>query len=279
MNNLTVAPYFSGYFADTNMFPGDGIPGSRWERGELNPSELIVGHNSKDGTSAFYGTAPTLGLVPPDKKQTTLADYKAALVTTWGSEIASKIESQYPLERFQNSPQSAFVQTDADAFVICPARALARMAQTAGRKVYVYEFAHYQPNRVRDNGFGCDAGVELDVVHPDPTSVEKGWATHGAEIKYVFGTTVGPDQLGPPYNKTHCDFHPSERQLSNKIMGHWSALAATGDPNSNAIPGVKWPLYNGVEVLNFMLKDFDGQDSHIINDPHKDDCDFWNSLF
>eukprot|EP01060_Flectonema_neradi_P036527 TRINITY_DN7040_c0_g2_i1.p1 TRINITY_DN7040_c0_g2~~TRINITY_DN7040_c0_g2_i1.p1 ORF type:complete len:571 (+),score=49.19 TRINITY_DN7040_c0_g2_i1:49-1761(+) len=280
MNNLTVAPYFSGYFADKNVFPEDGIPGPRWERGELNPTELIIGHNSKDGTAAFYGTAPTLGLVPPDKKQTTPESYKNALVTTWGAEIAAKIERQYPLSRFENSPQSAFIQTDADAFVICPVRALAKKANQAGKKVFMYEFSHFQPNRVTANGFGCDAGVELDVVHPTPTNVESGWASHGAEIKYAFGTVVGPDELGPPYNKTHCDFHPAERELSNKMMAHWASLAATGNPNGDAVPGIHWPEYNnGQNILKLMLKDYDGADTHIVEDPHKSDCDFWEALF
>ena len=70
MNDLALAPYFSGYFADEYVIPGDSAE-RRWQQGQINPEAMIVGHVSKDGTAGFYGTAPTLGLVPPDKKEVT----------------------------------------------------------------------------------------------------------------------------------------------------------------------------------------------------------------
>ena len=42
-----------------------------WKSGSINPEEMVVGFASKDGTAAFYGVAPTLGLIKPDKKQVT----------------------------------------------------------------------------------------------------------------------------------------------------------------------------------------------------------------
>lgn len=70
MNDPKQAPYFSGYFDDDFVIPGNDISG-RWQKGAINPTHMIVGANSKDGTSAFYGIAPVLGLVPPDRPQTT----------------------------------------------------------------------------------------------------------------------------------------------------------------------------------------------------------------
>ena len=51
------------------------------------------------GTSAFYGTAPTLGNIAPDKRETDPADYTAALHAAWGTELGDKVAAQYPLER------------------------------------------------------------------------------------------------------------------------------------------------------------------------------------
>ena len=121
MNDPAVAPYFSGYFDDSFVVPGDIE--ARWEHGDINPTELIVGHNSKDGTAGFYGTAPTLGLIAADKKQTSAADYEKAVRSAWGVH-ADRVLAQYPLHQYGGSPQAAFIQADADAFVICPSIAV-----------------------------------------------------------------------------------------------------------------------------------------------------------
>jgi len=79
MDDLALAPYFSGYFVDAAVVSAS--PEELWRRaaaggggggsGILVPRALIVGATSKDGTAGFYGTAPTLGNVPPDPKQVT----------------------------------------------------------------------------------------------------------------------------------------------------------------------------------------------------------------
>ena len=157
MNDLVVAPYFSGYFEDSYAnqakakpsqakprqatpsplcrYVVDGAPEAAWKAGAIVPSALIVGYTSKDGTSAFYGTAPTLGNIPPDPKQTDAAAYQAALAAAWGKHAAA-VEMQYPLAEYDGSPQAAYIQADADAFVICPAFAIARWAAQAGLDVW-----------------------------------------------------------------------------------------------------------------------------------------------
>ena len=41
-----------------------------------------------------------------------------------------------------------------------------------------------------------------------------GWATHGAETHFVFGTGVGADGCGPPNVLRNCSFAPAERKLA-----------------------------------------------------------------
>ena len=115
---------------------------------------------------------------------------------------ADKVMKQYPIAAYNSSIQAAFIQADADAYVICPTLQLARDASTvSGRNVYVYEFAVFHPNRDDPRGFGCDNGVELDVVSAfDPVTTT--WASHGSEVQFVFGTEHGSDGLGPPNNYT-----------------------------------------------------------------------------
>ena len=61
------------------------------------PAGAPMVHDSSmpSGTSAFYGTAPTLGLIDPDKKQTSPADYHAALIAAWGPALAPQVLAQY----------------------------------------------------------------------------------------------------------------------------------------------------------------------------------------
>ena len=168
-----------------NMTPGEA-PSL-----EMKPIQVaIAGFNSKDGTAAFYGIAPTMGFVPPDQKQlhglknslvrsksgakqrkasrfllvecrlvaleirTNASDYENAIRKVWGSkadavpwlftmgfcwndlfgvidiaqifrieeyrQLYHEVLQQYPLSRFDGSPQKAFLQADADSMVICP---------------------------------------------------------------------------------------------------------------------------------------------------------------
>lgn len=63
MNDAALAPYFSGYFVDPAVVTQP--PEVLWRAGALVPTALLLGATSKDGTAAFYGTAPTCALVHP----------------------------------------------------------------------------------------------------------------------------------------------------------------------------------------------------------------------
>ncbi|CAE7183878.1 CES2 [Symbiodinium pilosum] len=273
MNDPSVAPYFSGYFEDPGLLPAPAE--TLWAAGMINPKSVIAGHNSKDGTAAFYGVAPTLGLVPGDKNQTLPADYEEAIRKVWGSQSMAVLQ-QYPLTRFEGSPQKAFLQVDADSMVICPAYQLLR-GICAFVDTWSYEFAHYIPSRLRADGFGCSNGAELDVTPPRQSEYTKLFAMHGDEVKFVFGNEVGPDGLGPPNNRTICTFDSGERQLSKQMRAHWAAFA------TGARPLISWPRYNGTaaEAATLVFSDpaADGLGIAVQGGMHAADCDFWQKLW
>eukprot|EP00040_Diaphanoeca_grandis_P034062 m.209755 g.209755 ORF g.209755 m.209755 type:complete len:597 (+) comp33050_c1_seq6:89-1879(+) len=284
MDNLTLAPYFSGYFDDELIVPGNNAE-VRWATGLINPEQIIFGHTSKDGTAAFYGSAPTLGMISPDANQTSPQDYTNAVVATWGKDLSQKLLKQYPLEAYGGSPQSAFIQSDADAFVICPSYSVGNYAVANGRSVWSYEFAHFQASTVHPKGWGCDNGVELDVAAGYNTEENKRWATHGSGFHFAFGNTDGPDGCGPPNMLTHCPFNPAEETLSQQMMAYWASFAKTGDPNNGCVFNgkkcVEWPQYGGPNGTTQLLVDgaVDAASLGPVKGMHASDCQFWKTVF
>merc|ERR1711871_1815577 len=139
--------------------------------------------------------------------------YNKSMRAAWG-EHAEAVMGHYPLALHASVPAAA-IDADADAYVVCPSRKVVGYAAKAGRRVWVSEFAHFKPSTVQPlgcsgcgphgcKGFGCDNGVELDVVPGHHTNTTKLWATHGAEFQFIFGTVTGPDGVGP--NQTFCFF-------------------------------------------------------------------------
>eukprot|EP00658_Telonema_sp_P-2_P085219 TRINITY_DN9671_c0_g7_i1.p1 TRINITY_DN9671_c0_g7~~TRINITY_DN9671_c0_g7_i1.p1 ORF type:complete len:559 (-),score=75.67 TRINITY_DN9671_c0_g7_i1:112-1788(-) len=282
MNNLTLAPYFSGYFEDPTLFPTNRI-GDRWARGQINPSEAIIGFNSKDGTAGFYGSAPTLGLVKPDRREVSKQAYVAAQRSTWGLS-ADSVLAAYPMSKYKESAQAAFIQSDADCYVICPALQISRWTSAAAHRVWSYEFGHFQPSRSRPDGFGCDNGVELDLVDKREGSAGSvGWATHGAETHFMFGTVIGADGLGPPNNLSHCDFNPGEDHLSQVMMRYWSNFISRGDPNGDGGDDVvHWPQYtveNGWPTQMLVDDTADNTTLGPVSGRHNEQCAFWSSWY
>jgi hypothetical protein len=79
------------------------------------------------------------------------------------------------------TPQEALIAADGDAYVICPSREIARLVATqAPVPTFAYEFAHYKSHN-------CDVGQPYDVL--DINSSHPGWASHGMDVQYTFGTT------------------------------------------------------------------------------------------
>jgi len=130
----------------------------------------------------------------------------------------------------------------------------------------------------------------LMLCHVVPAShMNRGWATHGAETHYVFGTQRGGDGLGPPNNYTYCPFTaPGELQLARTMGAYWSALARSGDPNDGCtmVEGecIHWPQIGSSkgglisQILVAGVSDGRGNLGP-QRDMYVDNCGFWGNLF
>lgn len=188
---------------------------------------------------------------------------------------------QYPLERCNTSIVSTFMQVDSDHSVACPTHRIARLLAARGIAVYAFEFAHF-------HHLGCDPAVALGLVSKNsPDTV--GWATHGSDVKFTFGTTEGINAYGQP---VHCEFNAAEQALSLQMQQYWIAFAQSGVPTS-ASAGVAWPLFvdghgtsgdgtGDVEVdaaapFHVLVLEV-GSGLKVKENPHAADCLFWDRL-
>lgn len=241
-------------------------PGKRYESGTaLNVRELIVGMNSKDGTSQYYAQVPFV-------TNASNGNWTANMVARWGEDLAPQVMQQYDYhqERFNGSVQAAFVQADSDFVVACPALRMARSAATGARaaQVFVYQLSHYKK--------GIDVAGELAMI--DDKDVI-GWASHGADIPFVFGQTSGPDL----YWNTKIDvpFTAQEEALSAAVRGYWTRFSARGTPGAEGWP--TWPSLvdescDGGCLLNLQTRAHGGATAIGAGSFKHDDCAFWERV-
>ena len=150
------------------------------------------------------------------------------------------IFSMYPTTAYP-SPRDAAVAVSTDARFVCPARLLVRTAAAhQAQPVFRYHFTH---------SFDLGGGETLGPVH-------------GLELLFVF------DRLGAgAYVPTQ-----SERSLANGMIGYWSRLAGSGDPNGPG--GVSWPRSLSSQDLYLQLDASPAAREGI----RTAQCDFWDKL-
>lgn len=127
-----------------------------------------------------------------------------------------------------------------EAFMVAPARFVARHMAAAGAPTWLYHYA-YVPKARR----GADAG-----------------AAHGAELNLVFGNMDRVSMVGET---------AADGPMSELIQDYWISFARTGDPNGGGRP--RWPAYSarGDELLAFTndgavaLKGFDKQRLDVLD--------------
>ena len=283
-------PTFSGWLLDESLIPGGRPPSSYYlaDPPTTHVDEMILGVTSKDGTAAFYGSAPLANVTGDDA-------YVAHLATAWGSRaLARKIADNYALYRFGGDVSAAFVQADADHYLVCPTLDMARSLNQRPRgswwaawaawwagaappaprsptAAWTYVFSHW-------SDAGCDASLTLLVEayrpwdspydHPLP------FASHGSDIAYTFGNDFGPNGLAgvQPTPRDDCPKAKEERALADAIADYWGSFARDGAPRRQRDTD-KWRR-NAVRKLAVRS---DGGLAN-IDGFKRADCRFWASV-
>jgi para-nitrobenzyl esterase len=234
-------------------------PETLFEANKQAPVPMLEGANTAEG--ALF----TIAALAPYTPVSTGADYTAALTRRFGGANATAIAAQYPVTGDGDAgtggdagtagdagtggdaasgpmaPNDALTEVIADAFVVCPARKLARLHSAAGNKAYLYSF----------NG-------QLTGV---PVAALMGKAFHSAELPYVFGDKY---LLG--------SVPPASQPLVTAIEAYWTQFAHAGDPNGGSNP--MWPLYASATDQNLNLDTTITVGSGL----EKAKCDFWDGV-
>jgi len=173
----------------------------------------------------------------------TQAQYEAAVRAYAGGvqTLADQVLAMYPAKDFGGSPRKAFVAVTTDAKFICTVRYDARLAAQGQTDVPVYRYLYTH---------ALDSGA---------TAVFGAW--HGIELTFVFRHT------------SIAGYAPSagEQALADTIDGAWLALAATGNPSSDAL---SWPRYEPATDPYVQLDDMVTTGQGVRTKY----CDFWDTV-
>jgi len=154
---------------------------------------IILGTNKDEGT-LFH--APIYAKAVADE-----TEMRAALAVRFPNDVDA-IMSHYPVASYP-SANDALAAVTGDAFFVCPARRMARLAEGAGNLTLLYSFEH-----ALENPFFSGLGV-----------------FHSSEIPFVFGNDNYP--LGSIGSAT---------ALVDTIQGSWTQFATSGAVGS-------WPAW------------------------------------
>ena len=207
-------------------------------------------------TAAFYnpGVEPPLG-------DESIKSFRRFIDKEYGTERGPLVAKQYDPARFYNgSTQAAFIQADCDSQLRCPSRTIARALSAAGVRTHFFEFAHFSVA-------GCDSGVTNNVVPKSLVPANRGWAGHGADVQFTFGTEVGPDSN---YKRRRCAFDPEEQALSLAMRTFWTS---TMDADSDEA----WRPFSPQEENVYVFATSRGGGQRL--ESFGDSCEFWDELF
>eukprot|EP01043_Picozoa_sp_COSAG02_P032460 COSAG02_NODE_2170_length_9599_cov_5.637789_6_plen_279_part_00 len=213
----------AGSWAPDNglVFPdAERRPYDYYLAGEVNTGEIMVGGNSMDALGAYE---------LPAGRTLSMLEYHEWMDETWGNETQA-VQAQYPLSRFFGNTNAAYIQASGDCDVVCSQYELARvMSSHDEAQVYVYYF-EYGP------ACGDEAqrrGLTKDWTHGN-------WASHAAEIPWVFGDAFA------------CYRTAAEQRLTASMQQYWTSFAKTGVPTSSDAKTI-WTPYAGGSGGNVLV--------------------------
>jgi len=245
-SNLTIPFLPSGLVSRALVIEPHVLPVDPFDALEQHgaPVPLLIGSTREEESAATAADDPTAILALSE------VAYEAALhadFDQFGVNAEPTVLAFYPASTY-DAPVYALIAAESDAFDITPVRNVARAAAGPNRPaVWRYLYTHRYEN--------------------DPT-LNALRAFHTAELPFVFGS---PQLIfGGPYTPS-----PAELTFTAQLMGYWSRLAKTGNPNG---PGaVEWPRYDS--STDAMLQLDDAPSTLIaINGYHNAQCDYFGPL-
>ena len=207
-----------------------------------SPVPLIVGSNSDEMSFSYvFGAA---------LDDAGYADAVHTFFDRFGAGTGDTILSLYPAADFTN-PNYALESVESDFYYTRNVRNFVRDVSGAQRSpVWRYLFTHRYENPAPQDGFLTQAR-----------------AFHGAETYFLTGSfqTLG----------TSVTYSPSsaELALSEDMMGYWTRLVATGDPNGAT--AVRWLPYDNA---NGDLLQLDDDIATMPGGYRNAQCDFLSTL-
>jgi len=286
-----------GFYADSSLLSkpvGDYFTGSR---SDLNVQAMMIGSTSYDGTSWLLPYAPLSNgqyTSATDKLWNMPHEIDAAKASTGkicAVPVAAKVRELYPItNQALTSPlqsRAAFVQQNSDYAVLCPTLGIAGAASDATKiggaiLVYTYQFDVFHPKC--DGSWLFSTATGLSTAAPPTEAANPKWASHGAEIPWVFDNpSLYLLPTGP-----FCPFVTTEKSnLQDAIMTRWVNFATTLDPNKGAkgtIAGTttmpKWEKH--LAATNALTMVFSLPESQVVSSTNfasgaqKPQCDFFN---
>ena len=113
--------------------------------------------------------------------------------------------------------------------------------------------------------------VIFDYMRVVPLGLMDNWASHGAELVFVFNNTQFNGPLdGKPI---HCLFTEGERQLSSKMQSLWHDIAATSNPSPT-----DWPQFSNTDNVDGKTLRLSLPSSQALGGLKQVDCAFWDAL-
>ncbi|GAA5191452.1 carboxylesterase family protein [Rugosimonospora acidiphila] len=174
----------------------------------------------------------------------TVDDYQNEVESVLGAADAQRVLARYPVSDYA-SPSEALAAVWTDRAWSCPAlttdRALSRYVPT-----YAYEFADENSPWASDS---------------PPPSFATG-AFHASELQYIFDDEQFP---GPATAAQH--------QLSNQMIGYWSAFAHNGNPNRPGTPD--WSRFQGSTTT---VRSLTPNGIRTVDLAAEHQCGFWSSI-
>jgi para-nitrobenzyl esterase len=224
--------------------------GSALANGQFNRVPLMNGSNHDEWNLFVALDFDLLG------HPVTAATYPAAIAATIAvpptNPAVALVQAQYPGASFPSFDQ-AVGALGTDAIFACPARFADELASDFV-PIFAYEFN--------------DENAPQNFL--PPVTFPYG-AAHASEIQYIF-PIASPSGLG--LNLTQTPLNANQLQLSDKMVGYWTAFARQGDPNGNGAP--HWDRFQRErQVMQSFVPPTPASEMNFATTHH---CAFWDQL-